>query len=127
VIGEWCNLGAGTSNSNLKNNASMVKVWDKKNHNYTIVGNKCGLILGDYSRSAINTSFNTGTIVGVCCNVFGNHFPGKFIEDFTWGEEHYQFEKAISDIRNWKKLKNKNLTDPEIEVLEVLYYSKQSL
>ncbi|MEO6819531.1 MAG: glucose-1-phosphate thymidylyltransferase, partial [Ginsengibacter sp.] len=126
VIGEWCNLGAGTSNSNLKNTASMVKVWVRNNNNYRIVGNKCGLIMGDYSRSAINTSFNTGTIVGICCNIFG-HFPEKFIKDFNWGDQQYKFEKAISDIRNWKKFKNKKVTDREIAILKNLYHSKQSL
>ncbi|MEO6819080.1 MAG: putative sugar nucleotidyl transferase, partial [Ginsengibacter sp.] len=109
VIGEWCNLGAGTSNSNLKNNGSKVKVWLETKHNYEIAGNKCGLMMGDYSRSAINTSFNTGTVVGVCCNIYGNNIPEKFIKDFSWGEQRYHFEKAISDIRNWKKFKNKKV------------------
>ena len=126
VIGEWCNLGAGTSNSNLKNNASAVKVWVRKNNNYKVAGNKCGLIMGDYSRCAINTSFNTGTIVGICCNIFG-HFPEKFIKDFDWGKEQYLFEKAISDIRNWKSFKKKKITDNEIEKLNNLYHSKQSI
>ena len=126
VIGEWCNLGAGTSNSNLKNNGSPVKVWVKKNNDYTIAGNKCGLIMGDYSRSAINTSFNTGTIVGVCCNIFGQP-PEKFVKDFSWGDERYLFEKAISDIRNWKEFKGKSMTSIEIKALKNLYHSKQSL
>lgn len=126
VIGEWCNLGAGTSNSNLKNNASLVKVWIKNNNNYQIAGHKCGLIMGDYSRCAINTSFNTGTIVGICCNIFGQ-FPEKFIKDFDWGDQLYQFEKAISDIRNWKGFKKKDVTDQEIKILKNLYHSKQSL
>jgi UDP-N-acetylglucosamine diphosphorylase / glucose-1-phosphate thymidylyltransferase / UDP-N-acetylgalactosamine diphosphorylase / glucosamine-1-phosphate N-acetyltransferase / galactosamine-1-phosphate N-acetyltransferase len=65
VIGEWCNLGAGTTNSNVKNSAGNVKIWNNKEHNFTGAGNKCGLIMGDYSKSAINTSFNTGTVVGV--------------------------------------------------------------
>ena len=102
VIGVWCNLGAGTSNSNLKNTAGIVKVWSKEKNDYLDAGNKCGLLMGDYSRSAINTSFNTGTVAGISCNIFGNVFPFKFIEDFTWGQEKYIFEKAISDINNWK-------------------------
>src|SRR5678810_420872 len=68
VLGEWCNLGAGTSNSNLKNNAAPVKVWDQSNGQQTSAGLKCGLLMGDYCRSSINTSFNTGTVTGVCCN-----------------------------------------------------------
>lgn len=127
VIGEWCNLGAGTSNSNLKNNASLVKVWTKNENNYTIAGSKCGLMMGDFSRCAINTSFNTGTIVGICCNIFGSYFPEKFLKDFTWGDKQYRFEKAITDIRKWKKLKGKKVSESEIEILKNLYNSKQSL
>ncbi len=107
VIGEWCNLGAGTSNSNLKNNASPVKIWSKKDNDFVIAGTKCGLLMGDYSRCAINTSFNTGTVVGVCCSIFGNPFPPKFIDNFTWGDKKYIFEKAVTDINNWKKLKDR--------------------
>ena len=121
VIGEWCNLGAGTSNSNLKNNASTVKIWNKEKNSYVNAGNKCGLLMGDYSRSAINTSFNTGTIVGVCCSVFGNSFPPKFIDNFTWGNEKYIFEKVIADISNWKKLKNREITSLEIQSLKNIY------
>ncbi len=121
VIGEWCNLGAGTSNSNLKNNVSEVKVWSKKQNLFFKAGEKCGLLMGDYSRSAINTSFNTGTVVGVCCHVFGNSFPPKFIDNFTWGKEKYIFEKAITDISNWKKLKNQEITEQEIQSLKNKY------
>lgn len=121
VIGEWCNLGAGTSNSNLKNNVSKVKVWSKKENLFFKAGEKCGLLMGDYSRSAINTSFNTGTVVGVCCHVFGNSFPPKFIDNFTWGNEKYIFEKAIADISNWKKLKNQEITEQEIQSLKNKY------
>ncbi len=121
VIGEWCNLGAGTSNSNLKNNASLVKIWSKKENDFVIAGTKCGLLMGDYSRSAINTSFNTGTVVGVCCSVFGNSFPPKFIDNFSWGDKKYFFEKAVTDINNWKKLKNKEITEIEIQSLKNIY------
>ncbi len=69
VIGEWCNLGAGTTNSNLKNNAGEVSVWNQSTGRKLAVGQKCGLLMGDYSRSSINTSFNTGTVTGVCCNI----------------------------------------------------------
>lgn len=121
VLGEWCNLGAGTSNSNLKNNASEVKIWSKSENKYLLASKKCGLLMGDYSRSAINTSFNTGTVVGVCCNVFGDSFPPKFIDNFSWGKEKYIFEKAITDISNWKKLKNESITEFEIQSLKQLY------
>ena len=125
VIGEWCNLGAGTSNSNLKNTAGIVKVWSKEKNDFINAGNKCGLLMGDYSRSAINTSFNTGTVAGISCNIFGNAFPSKFIEDFTWGNEKYIFEKAISDINNWKKLKGLEITEEEIKSLKNIYELKQ--
>ena len=116
VIGEWCNLGAGTSNSNIKNTASEVNVWHYPAKEYIRAGLKCGLLMGDYSRSAINTSFNTGTVVGICANIFGEGIPPKFIPSFTWGNKGlslYEFEKALADITNWKKLKNQVLTEQE--------------
>ncbi len=121
VIGEWCNLGAGTSNSNLKNNASLVKIWSEKDNDFVMVGTKCGLLMGDYSRCAINTSFNTGTVVGTCCSIFGNHFPPKYIANFSWGEKKYIFEKAVADIDNWKKLKGREITETEIQSLKNIY------
>ncbi len=121
VIGEWCNLGAGTSNSNLKNNASAVKVWVKDENAFVSAGLKCGLLMGSYSRSAINTSFNTGTIVGSSCNVFGTSFPPKFIDNFTWGNEIYDLEKALKDIINWKKLKGVQPYAQEKESLINIY------
>ena len=121
VIGEWCNLGAGTSNSNLKNNASTIKMWSNIKNDFISAGTKCGLLMGDYSRSAINTSFNTGTVVGTCCSIFGNSFPPKFIDNFTWGNEKYNFEKAISDIDNWKRLKGQEITEEEIQSLKNIY------
>ena len=125
VIGNWCNLGAGTSNSNLKNTAGMVKVWNKEKNNFLNAGYKCGLLMGDYSRCAINTSFNTGTVAGISCNIFGNIFSCKFIDDFTWGNERYLLEKAISDINNWKKLKGLEITEEEIASLKNIYDQKQ--
>ena len=124
VIGAWCNLGAGTSNSNLKNTAGIVKMWSKEKSTFINAGSKCGLLMGDYSRCAINTSFNTGTIAGISCNIFGNTFPSKFIDNFTWGNEKYIFEKAISDINNWKKLKGLEITEEEIESLKSIYQTK---
>ncbi len=125
VIGEWCNLGAGTSNSNLKNTAGVVKVWSNAENKYLPVGKKCGLLMGDYSRCAINTSFNTGTVAGICCNIFYDGFPPKYIADFTWGMEEYKLEKALTDIDNWKRLKNNTITENEIKLLTDIYFSQK--
>lgn len=124
VIGEWCNMGAGTSNSNLKNNAGEVNVWDVRTARYIPAGSKCGLLMGDYSRSAINTSFNTGTVVGVCCNVFGQGLTPKYIPSFSWGydnREKYQLEKALRDIASWKRFKGHTLTDAEIQNIKYIF------
>lgn len=123
VLGEWCNLGAGTSNSNVLNTAAAVKVWHHDTKQFTSVGLKCGLLMGDYSRAAINTSFNTGTTVGLCCNIFSDGFPPKLVTDFSWGQEKYIFEKALKDIDNWKKLKGKRISEKEKKVLQEIYTS----
>jgi len=124
VLGEWCNLGAGTSNSNLKNNASEVSVWHHPQNDFMRAGFKCGLLMGDYSRCAINTAFNTGTVVGVCANIFGEGMPPKHVPNFSWGNKsisRYEFEKAMVDISNWKKLKNQQLADDEVNQLRYIF------
>jgi len=116
VVGEWCNLGAGTSNSNIKNNAGEVKIYNYRNKALVSTNlTKCGLLMGDYSRTAINTAFNTGTIVGVCANVVGETGTNKFIPSFTWGTSRrkYELEKAINDIAKWKKMKGRDLDEKE--------------
>jgi len=124
VMGEWCNLGAGTSNSNIKNTANNVKVWNETTQTFIDAGIKCGLLMGDYSRCSINTSFNTGTVVGVCANIFGFGLTPKYIPSFSWGAKEpvvYTFEKALQDITNWKKLKNQLLTEKEIQQLQHIF------
>ena len=125
VIGEWCNLGAGTSNSNMKNNVSDVRVWNQVLKEMISTGTtKCGLIMGDYSRAAINTSFNTGTMVGICANIFGGGVLPKFIPSFAWGNNgsvKYEFEKAIGDIAKWKKLKGHTLDEKEKTRLKLIF------
>ena len=86
VIGEWCNLGADTNNSNLKNNYAEVKLWDYETGRFAKTGLQfCGLMMGDHSKSGINTMFNTGTVVGVSANIYGGNFPRNFIPSFSWG------------------------------------------
>ena len=125
VVGEWCNLGAGTSNSNVKNNASDVKIYSSYQKKYISTGsNKCGLIMGDFSRCSINTSFNTGTMVGICANIFGAGLTPKYIPDFSWGLEgntKYEFDKAAEDIDKWMKLKGHSLTEIERKRLRLIF------
>ncbi len=86
VIGEWCNLGADTNNSNLKNNYAEVRIWDYQTEGFAKTGLQfCGLMMGDHSKCGINTMFNTGTVVGVSANIFGSGFPRNFIPSFSWG------------------------------------------
>lgn len=124
VIGEWCNLGAGVSASNLKNNAGPIRVYHPASNTYQNAGSKCGLLMGDYSRAAINTSFNTGTVVGVCCNIFGAGIPPKYIPAFSWGHNEtirYEWNKVVQDIDNWKKLKGQSISDREILTLKHIF------
>ena len=125
VIGEWCNLGAGTTCSNLRNTATAVKVWRMDKHAFGNAGLKCGVLMGDYSRCSINSSFNTGTVVGVSANIFqpGVLLP-KFIPSFSWGpvpDLKYTFEKALTDINNWMNFKNKALNQEQINTLQHIF------
>jgi len=89
VIGEWCNIGADTNTSNLKNNYAPVKVWSHAKEHFVNTGQQfCGLLMGDHAKCGINTMFNTGTVVGVGANVFGAGFPRTFIPSFSWGGAH---------------------------------------
>ena len=124
VLGEWCNLGAGTSNSNVKNTAGEVKYWSDAEQKQIGAGNKAGLLMGDYSKAAINTSFNTGSIVGVCCNVFVAGLTPTFIPDFSWGVDtatKYKLDKALVDIDNWKRLKGQIISEREKQILTDIY------
>ena len=86
VLGEWCNLGADTNTSNLKNNYAEVRLWDYASERFAPTGLQfCGLMMGDHSKCGINTMFNTGTVVGVSANIFGAGFPRNFIPSFSWG------------------------------------------
>ena len=120
VIGSWCNLGAGTSNSNVKNTGGAVTLELPSGEKFS-AGNKAGLILGDYSRTAINTSIYTGTWAGICCNIFGNEIPGTTIPHFSWNKQTYRIDKAIADISNWKQMKRQRLTEEEVTILKNLH------
>ncbi len=99
VIGEWCNLGADSNNSNLKNNYAEVKLWNYTQERFVKTGLQfCGLMFGDHSKCGINTMFNTGTVVGVSANIYGGNFPRNFIPSFAWGGnagfKEYNLNKA---------------------------------
>jgi UDP-N-acetylglucosamine diphosphorylase/glucosamine-1-phosphate N-acetyltransferase len=123
VIGEWCNFGAGSTCSNVKNTASIVKIWDMDTETYLPVGNKCGMVMGDYSRVAINSSINTGTMIGVSCNVFGKGLLPTIIPNFSWGVDGvgYEFPKAIEAIDHWKQFKQQSITREETSVLKYIF------
>jgi len=127
VIGSWCNLGAGTSCSNVKNTAGSIRLWNPLLHEWIDAGHKCGMFMGDFSRTAINSSVNTGTVIGVSANVISSAFTPKFIDHFIWNietGEPYVLEKVFKDIDNWMKLKAHALTSPLQNILSHLY--KQS-
>lgn len=127
VIGEWCNLGANTNCSNLKNNVGNVKVWNEPGKTYLSAGRTCGLLMGDYSRSGISTMFNTGTVTGVSCNIFGGDFPPKYIPSFSWGGAAkwmlYDLDKAIQNARSWMKMKQVEMSPAEEHILRSIFTS----
>lgn len=104
VLGEWCNLGADTNNSNLKNNYAEVRLWDYETEGFAKTGLQfCGLMMGDHSKCGINSMFNTGTVVGVSCNIFGTGYPRNFVPSFSWGGSSgmttYQTKKVFEVAR----------------------------
>ncbi|SDH14926.1 putative sugar nucleotidyl transferase [Chitinophaga filiformis] len=125
VIGEWCNLGANATASNLKNNASTVKVWMEAYNRTESAGLKCGLLMGDYSRCGIGSMLNTGTVIGVSCNIFGGSLPPKFIPSFSWGGadglEPYRLEQAVRDAGMWMQFKGRQMEAADRQVLEALF------
>jgi UDP-N-acetylglucosamine diphosphorylase/glucosamine-1-phosphate N-acetyltransferase len=122
IIGAWCNWGAGTSNSNVKNTASTVKVHNYATKHFITAGNKFGVVMADYCKLAINSSINTGSSYGICNNIFGNGLLPKYLQNFTWGiAEKYIFDKAINDIENWMNFKGRTLTDIEKQILQHIY------
>jgi UDP-N-acetylglucosamine diphosphorylase/glucosamine-1-phosphate N-acetyltransferase len=127
VIGEWCNLGADTNNSNLKNNYATVKIWSHAEEEMISTGLQfCGLLMGDHSKSGINSMFNTGTVVDPCCNFFDSGFPPVYVPPFTWGNVHagfetYRFEKFLETEERVFSRRGKSLTEEYINLLQHLF------
>jgi UDP-N-acetylglucosamine diphosphorylase/glucosamine-1-phosphate N-acetyltransferase len=126
VIGEWCNLGAGTNCSNLKNNYDDVKLWSYITEKFEESRQQfCGLIMGDHSKCGINTMFNTGTVVGVSANIFGSGFPRNFVPSFAWGGAAgfttFLLPRALEIAERVMKRRNVELTDADIGIMEEVF------
>lgn len=126
VIGEWCNLGADTNSSNLKNNYAQVKLWNYKAKKFVNTGLQfAGLIMGDHSKTAINTQLNTGTVVGVAANIFKSGFPPNLIESFSWGgmkgDEKFKLEKAYEVAELAMARRKVPFTQEDREILSYVY------
>jgi UDP-N-acetylglucosamine diphosphorylase/glucosamine-1-phosphate N-acetyltransferase len=123
VIGEWCNIGADSNCSNLKNNYGLVSTYDYETGKEEETDVQfMGLFMGDHSKCGINTMFNTATVVGVSANIFGGGFPSKYIPSFSWGGAEgfvsYRFDKAIESANNMMVRRGRKLTDGEIAILK---------
>ena len=126
VIGEWCNLGADTNTSNLKNTYDTVRIWNYGQESFTDTGLQfCGLIMGDHSKSGINTMFNTGTVVGVNVNIFGTGFPRQFVPSFSWGGpsgyKKYNFKKAVEVAKRVYARRDKEFDKADEAILKTVY------
>tara|TARA_B100000780_G_scaffold180054_1_gene126239 strand:+ start:73 stop:1248 length:1176 start_codon:yes stop_codon:yes gene_type:complete len=126
VVGEWCNIGADTNTSNLKNNYAEVKLWNYQMEKFTKTGLQfCGLMMGDHSKCAINTMFNTGTVVGVSTNIFGSGFPRNFVPSYSWGGaasfSTYQLKKVIEVARVVMKRRDIFLSEVDENILQHVF------
>ncbi|MEX1191632.1 MAG: putative sugar nucleotidyl transferase [Brumimicrobium sp.] len=126
LIGEWCNIGADTNCSNLKNNYGTVKTYNYKLEKLDQTDVQfMGVCMGDHSKTGINTMFNTATVVGVSANVFGADFPPKYIPNFSWGghdnAEKFQFDKSLEVANNMMKRRKLKLTDDDVSILKKLF------
>ncbi|MFE3846851.1 GlmU family protein [Flavobacterium sp. LB3P45] len=126
VLGEWCNIGADSNNSNLKNNYEEVKLWSYETEGFAKTGLQfCGLMMGDHSKCGINTMFNTGTVVGVSANIFGSGFPRNFIPSFSWGGASgfttYVTKKAFETARLVMARRNVDFDEREAAILEHIF------
>ena len=126
VLGEWCNLGADTNNSNLKNNYAEVRLWSYQTEGFARTGLQfCGLMMGDHSKCGINTMFNTGTVVGVNANIFGSGFPRNFVPSYSWGGSSgfstYLTKKAFEVAKVVMSRRNIEFTTQDQEILEHVF------
>nr|WP_314495237.1 GlmU family protein [uncultured Chryseobacterium sp.] len=126
VIGEWCNLGADTNSSNLKNNYANVKLWSYRTKHFEDTGLQfAGLIMGDHSKTAINTQLNTGTVIGVASNIFKEGFPPNLIENFSWGgfkdDERFRLDKAYEVAEKVMARRKMPLTDDDKGILRHIF------
>ena len=126
VLGEWCNLGADTNNSNLKNNYAKVRLWNYESGRFDPTGLQfCGLIMGDHSKTAINTMFNTGTVVGVNSNIYATGFPRNFVPSFSWGKGNsfatYPLQKAFEAAKVVMERRGISFTEADARLLENVY------
>lgn len=126
VLGEWCNLGADTNNSNLKNNYAEVRLWDYQTESFAKTGLQfCGLMMGDHSKCGINTMFNTGTVVGVSANIFGSGFPRNFVPSFSWGGSSgfttYLTKKAFEVAKVVMSRRDIEFTEVDAAILEHVF------
>jgi UDP-N-acetylglucosamine diphosphorylase/glucosamine-1-phosphate N-acetyltransferase len=126
VMGQWCNIGADTNNSNLKNNYAEVKLWDYEEQSFRKTGLQfCGLIMADHVKCGINTMFNTGTVVGVSANVFGSGYPKNFIPDFAWGGPQgfdvYSIKKMFETTEKVFERKNVEFNQIEKDILSSIF------
>lgn len=122
VLGEWCNIGADSNNSNLKNNYEEVRLWSYETEGFAKTGLQfCGLMMGDHSKCGINTMFNTGTVVGVSANIFGAGFPRNFVPSFSWGGaagfSTYLTQKAFQTAKIVMARRNVEFTEQDAAIL----------
>ena len=126
VLGEWCNIGADSNNSNLKNNYEEVKLWSYETEGFAKTGLQfCGLMMGDHSKCGINTMFNTGTVVGVSTNIFGSGFPRNFVPSFSWGGASgfttYITKKAFDTAKIVMARRNIEFSEQDASILEHVF------
>lgn len=126
VLGEWCNIGADSNTSNLKNNYAEVKLWNYETSRFAKTGLQfCGLMMGDHSKCGINTMFNTGTVIGVSANIYGAGYPRNFIPSFNWGGPQgnmtYKPAKAYEVAEVVMKRRGLSLQQVDIDILDTVF------